>query len=75
MGKKKWKVFIISHKYIFDDMYKNDRDFSNKNYEAINVGDEYLYVENNLRVQNQWEWPTFQRLGKWWAESEGIYNY
>jgi hypothetical protein len=34
---KNWKIFILAHQKIYDEMYENDKHFNNKNYQVINV--------------------------------------
>ncbi len=71
---KKWKIFIISHERILHEMYCNDRDFSSDHYAVINVGQEPIYSAEKLQVYQQKDWATYKSLGKYWTESEGIYN-
>lgn len=73
--KKKWKVYIVAHNKIFDEMMSGDKRFNNDNYCFLNVGplgqlknsDKYCCVD-------QKKLPGYVALGKEWAESEGIYN-
>lgn len=75
MDNVKWKIYIVSHKEIFDDMYIGDPLFNNENYIFLNVGPNKK-LENGSKYQciNQNKLIGFEPLGKWWAESEGIYN-
>lgn len=73
--KKKWKIFIVAHDKIYDDMYCNDKLFNNDNYCFLNVGTKKeLTNSEHYCCINQKELKNFISLGKWWAESEGIYN-
>lgn len=75
MGNCKWKIYIVSHKEIIDDMYAGDSLFNNENYVFLNVGQERI-LENSEKYSciKQTDLEAFVSLGKWWAESEGIYN-
>lgn len=72
---KKWKIYIVSHDEVFPEMYENDLDFGESNYEILNVGtNDYIKNSGMLREISQFDLRNSKRLGKWWAESEGIYN-
>lgn len=72
---KEWKIFIITHSEIIDEMYIHDKRFNNENYCFLNVGaKEKLINEEKYSCIKQYELPGALKLGKWWAESEGIYN-
>lgn len=67
-----YKIFVITHKDIFEYMYKNE---NISNYVFVNVSenilDEHLYQNYNvLDIKND----KFIPLGKWYTESEVIYN-
>ena len=75
MNKCNWKIYIISHSELYDEMYAHDKLFGADNYEVLNVGSkEYLYNTKGLRVIDQKKLKTYQNLVKWWAESERLYN-
>lgn len=75
MSEIKWKIFIATHKKIYDKMYQGDYKFNNEQYVFLNVGQsDKLDNSEKYHVINQKELPNFVSLGKWWAESEGIYN-
>ena len=38
MGNKKWKIYIVAHKKVYDEMYINDPQFNYTNYCILNVG-------------------------------------
>lgn len=72
---KKWKIFIVSHKQFIPKMCHCDPMFNSTNYCILNVGNEKTIEHSEgLEVINQFELPHAVSLGKWWAESEGIYN-
>ena len=70
-----WKIYIVGHQKLYDNMYSGDKLFSGEHYEILNVG-EKGQIDNplGLRQIDQKTLPTFVSLGKWWTESEGIYN-
>jgi hypothetical protein len=69
----KWKIFIITHGPVIEDYYKNDPLFSNDHFVFFNVSDTPIKHEKFV-VINKTEVEGFIHLGKWWAESEVIYN-
>ena len=72
---KKWKIFIVAHKQFIPGMCHCDPMFNPANYCILNVGnEENIEQSEDLEVINQFELPHAVLLGKWWAESEGIYN-
>ena len=72
---KKWVVYIVAHSVIIDEMYKHDKLFNNENYCVLNVGSkEKLINEEKYRCIKQYDLSNSVKRGKWWAESEGIYN-
>lgn len=71
----KWKIYIVAHNKILDQMFAHDRLFNNDNYAILNVGGTGCIENDEAYVRiNQYELPNSVVLGKWWAESEGIYN-
>lgn len=75
MGNKKWKIYIVAHKKVYDEMYINDPQFNYTNYCILNVGQlEKIQANSQFSCVKQSELVKFVPLGKWWAESEGIYN-
>jgi len=56
---KTWAIYIINHGPIYPENYSKDLFFSEKNWKFFNINDNKLCYIN---------------LGKWWAESEAIYN-
>lgn len=72
---KKWKIFIVSHESIYDKQMAGDRKFNNENYCFLNVGSlEKLKNSDKYYCINQKDLNNYLPLGKFWAESEGIYN-
>lgn len=72
---KKWKIYIVAHSEIIDWMFKGDKYFSKENYCVLNVGSkEKLIHEERYDCLRQYDLLNSVKLGKWWAESEGIYN-
>lgn len=72
----RWKIFVVTHKHIFNNMYSGDSWFSPEHYTFINVAEKKL-AENYLQkyeVLNQNELPNYKPLGPQYAESEAIYN-
>lgn len=71
----KWRIYIVAHKKIYDVQMEKDKKFNNKNYCFLNVGEEEV-LENSERYCciNQKDLVGGVFLGKYWAESEGIYN-
>lgn len=75
MEKSNWKIYIASHNAIIDDMYVGDPLFNNENYIFLNVGQkEKLINSEKYECIKQIDLDNYVSLGKWWAESEGIYN-
>lgn len=73
--KKNWKIFIVSHEKLYQKMYFYDKGFNNINYSIINVGkNDTVLNAGTLECVNQYDLVNSVKLGKWWAESEGIYN-
>lgn len=75
MSDCKWKIYIVAHRKIYEQMYQGDANFNNDNYVFLNVG-EQDFLENGEKYKciNQNTLNNYKELGKWWAESEGIYN-
>jgi hypothetical protein len=72
---KNWKIYIVAHSEVVDRMFECDKQFGNEHYCVLNVGSrEKLINENKYDCIRQYELPNSVMLGKWWAESEGIYN-
>ena len=70
-----WKIYIVGHKKIHSDLMAGDKQFNNENYVFLNVGQlEHLENSENYHCINQKELPNYISIGKYWAESEGIYN-
>lgn len=70
-----WKIYIVGHKKIYAELMAGDSRFNNENYVFLNVGElDRLENSEKYRCINQRELPNFVALGKYWAESEGIYN-
>lgn len=69
----KWRIFIVTHGPIIDDYYKDDPLFNNENYVFFNVSDKII-KHDKFTVINKCEIPRYKSMGKWWAESEVIYN-
>jgi hypothetical protein len=71
----KWKIYIVGHKKIHEDLTRGDKRFNNHNYTFLNVGQmEKLENSEKYNCLNQRELPNYISIGKCWAESEGIYN-
>jgi len=73
------QLFVVFHKYIFDDCYKNIPDHILKKYFtfiAVNPNIEKKYTPNKYKVINEWELPvydkTFQERG--YNENSAIYH-
>ncbi|MEI8389694.1 MAG: glycosyltransferase family 2 protein [bacterium] len=71
---KKWKVYIVSHNVVHDHMYKKDKLFNKNNYIIFDVSSDKMQISDKYSIVHQIELQNFQNLGKWWAESEAIYN-
>ena len=72
---KNWKIYIVGHKKIYDEMIQGDKKFNNDNYCFLNVGAaEKLDNDEKYICINQRDLPNAVMLGRQWAESEGIYN-
>lgn len=70
-----WRVYIVAHNAIHDFMYKNDPCFNNNNYVILNVGSlEKLENDEKYSVVSQRMLNNYKELGKFYTESEGIYN-
>ena len=72
---KSWKIYIASHKSLNPDFFLIDPSFEYKHYCILNVGANEC-IENAEKFESirQFELDNAEVLGKWWAESEGIYN-
>jgi len=68
-----WKIFIITHGPVRDDYYVNDPDFSYDNFVLFNVSDTPIF-HSKFSIINANEMSGYKTLGKWYAESEVIYN-
>ena len=71
---KKWKIFIAAHNGVHDRMYAKDKNFNAQNYVVLNVAQQEFDVSSKYSLIHQFKLQNFTSLGKWWAESEGIYN-
>lgn len=71
---KKWKIYIVSHNTIYNYMYEKDKLFNKENYVIFDVSSNKMEVSDKSSIVHQIELPNYQNLGKWWAESEAIYN-
>lgn len=72
---KKWKIFIVGHKRIYEELYRNDPGFNYDNYWVLNVGEhDRIEGAEKFTCIRQKDLTDFYSLGKWWAESEGVYN-
>jgi hypothetical protein len=69
-----WRIFIMAHNGVHDRMYVGDPDFSRANYTVINLAQTPFAVSERYDLVNQFDLPSSVALGRWWAESEGIYN-
>lgn len=75
MDNNKWKIYIVGHKKIYEELMTGDRKFNNENYTFLNVGQlEQLENSENYDCVNQRDLANYMPIGKYWAESEGIYN-
>lgn len=71
----KWRVYIIGHKKIHPQLMQGDKKFNNENYCFLNVGQlEKLENGEPYVCINQRDLANAVSIGKYWAESEGIYN-
>jgi len=73
---KKWKVFIVTHGPIRENYYKNDLQFNNENWGFVNVSDKKLdeLMYNKYEIIDILNLPHSVPIGKWYAESEAMYN-
>lgn len=72
---KRWRIYIVAHTKVFDWMYQNDKFFNNENYHILNVGNRKELINGEkYNCIHQYDLENAVKLGKWWAESEGIYN-
>jgi hypothetical protein len=75
MQEKKWRIYIVGHKKIYEELMVGDPQFNNENYVYLNVGElEHLENSEKYNCINQRDLANYMSLGKYWAESEGIYN-
>lgn len=72
---KTWKIYIVSHKKLNPEFFLIDPSFKYDNYCILNVGSNST-IENSegFETIHQFKLVNAVALGKWWAESEGIYN-
>jgi len=68
----KWKVFIVFHQLIYDDIYGGDGLFGKENYTFLKVGEQNCPV--NYEYIDIRYFSNYTPLGKYYAESEAIYN-
>lgn len=76
-NKKKWKIFIVTHKTIREHYYVNDKNFNNENWGFINVSKEKLHDNiwyEKYHIIDMNKLPSFKPLGSQYAETEAIYN-
>jgi hypothetical protein len=73
------QIFIVFHKNIFDDCYKNipeDILFKYFTFYAVNENIEKYYTQNKYKIINEWELPiynsTFQERG--YNENSALYH-
>lgn len=74
---KKWKIYIVTHKIIREEYYKNDPNFNNDNWGFINVSLTKLSNKDwysKYNIIDMFELKNFKSLGHWFAETEAIYN-
>lgn len=72
---KKWKIYIVAHNKIHDLTVDCDPHFNNDNYCYLNVGgQDQLINGEKYSVINQRDLENATIIGKYWAESEGLYN-
>lgn len=74
-AKAKWKIYIACHDKIYDGQMAGDKRFNNNNYCFLNIGPlETIENSDKYCCINQKDLPGFTAIGKYWTESEGIYN-
>ncbi|SCY73198.1 hypothetical protein SAMN02910371_03633 [Butyrivibrio sp. INlla14] len=71
---KKWVIYIVSHNTLYKQMYFHDSLFGRDHFQVLNVGSSSIKDSLGLDVIDQKSLDKYLDLGKWWAESEGIYN-
>jgi len=71
---RNWRVFIVAHDRVHEEMYAGDPLWNPTNYSFLNVGNGTLIGSGTFQVVQQRDLPNARSLGKHWAESEGIYN-
>lgn len=73
--KLKWRIYIVGHDRIYDGQMVSDKRFNNDNYCFLNVGSlDKLENSEKYCCINQKDLPNYTSIGKYWTESEGIYN-
>ncbi len=71
----KWKIYIVTHQKIYPALFQVDTKFNNQNYCFLNVGSTpKLENSEEFSCIAQRDLPNYVALGKYWTESEGIYN-
>ena len=56
----KWKIYIVGHKKIHEDLMRGDKRFNNHNYTFLNVGQmEKLENSEKYNCLNQRELPNY----------------
>jgi hypothetical protein len=70
----KWKIFIMCHNCILDDMYSGDKDFSSQNYSFFKLGPSDLDFSENreYHIINEFDLPIHIRNAHY-AELTGLY--
>ncbi len=70
----KWKIFIMCHNSIWDDMYSGDKDFSPQNYSFLKLGPSDLDFSKNrgYHILNEFDLPIHIR-DTHYAELTGLY--
>ena len=70
----KWKIFIMCHNSICDDMYSGDKDFSSENYSFFKLGPSNLeYSENReYHIIDEFDLPVHLKEAHY-AELTGLY--
>jgi hypothetical protein len=70
---KKYKLFVVFHQQLNAEYYKDDI-LPNYTFVNVNPNNDLTIIDERYDVVNQYEFKEFHPLGKWYTESEVIYN-
>lgn len=70
---KKYKLFVVFHQNLNNEYYRNEL-LNNYTFVNVNPKNNLQLINDKYKIINQYEFSDFHPLGKWYTESEVIYN-